>query len=211
MIKKLIFLLSVVIVTSLGCIESKELSAPNEIDITTPAPALSPTEQKLPSYNETEPFKINDFFETWSRGYWSNSSYKQPYFRVITNYSAWTVFLDEQGYRKTRWGLEGELYPGLNAIPATIAAADFEEYFIIATMMGLQGKLSPEIEIKNISRMNEVINVTVRMYAPGAGAAVVSAPYHIVIVKRELLPKGNSTFIFKDTEDKELGIVEIKE
>jgi hypothetical protein len=77
-------------------------------------------------------------------------------------------------------------------------------------MMGHQGIRSPEIEIKNINRINNIVNVTVRMYKPSSGLMVESAPYHIVIVKRELLPKGNATFVFSDTEGKKLGIVEIK-
>ncbi len=48
------------------------------------------------------------------------------------------------------------------------------------------------------------------MYNPTAGAAAMSSPYHIIIVKREILPKGNSIFVFTDTEGRKLGIVEIK-
>ena len=40
---------------------------------------------------------------------------------------------------------------------------------------------------------------------------VESSSYNIVIVKRELLPKGNSTFYFMDIEGKELKKVEIRE
>ncbi len=40
---------------------------------------------------------------------------------------------------------------------------------------------------------------------------VESAPYHIVIVKKELMPEGNSTFVFMDTEGKELGKIEVRE
>lgn len=217
-IKFLIFSLFVVImVTSLGCIESKKLPTYNETKIATPEPTPSVTEQKLPAYNETEPLKINNTFETWSRGYWSNSSYKKSYFRVITNYSEWNDFLDEQGY--FAWlkeggpmRLEGQLFPGLNKMPKTITSIDFNNNFIMAAMMGIKAVAEgPEIEIKNISRTNDVINVTVRMYDPRGGAAVVSAPYHIIIVKRELMPMGNSTFIFVDTDGNRLGKVEIKE
>ncbi len=213
----LIFSLFVVImVASSGCIP-KKLPVYNETKTATPEPTPSVTEQKLPAYNETEPLKINNTFETWSRGYWSNSSYKQPYFRVITNYSKWNDFLDEQGYFAWLRGdegmrLEGTLFPGLNKIPKTITSADFNENFIIAAMMGWKSFAEgPEIEIKNISRINDVINVTVYIYDPKRGAAVTSAPYHIVIVKRELLPIGNSTFIFRDTDGNRLGKVEIKE
>lgn len=211
-IKFLIFSLFVlIIVASLGCIESKIPPTPNKTEITKP----SPTEQKLPTYNETKPLIINDTFETWSRGYWSNSSYKQPYFRAITNYSEWNDFLEEQGYLAYLRGgpmrLEGNIFPGLNKMPKTIASTDFNDYFIIASMMGMKGFAEgPEIEIKNISRINDVINVTVRVYDPRRGAAVVSAPYHIVIVKRELLPIGNSTFVFRDTEGKELKKLYVK-
>jgi hypothetical protein len=76
-------------------------------------------------------------------------------------------------------------------------------------MMGWQTTEGPEIEIKDISRLNNTVNVTVRMYKPGYGNAVISSPYHIVIVKKELLPRGNSTFVFTDTEGKELGKVEV--
>ncbi len=205
-----IFLLVfVIIAASLGCIESKKLPATNETKIITPKPTLAPTEQKLPAYNEIIPLKINITFETWSRGYWSNDSYNEPYFRVITNYSEWNAFLDEQGY--FAWlkeggpmRLEGYLSPGLNKMPKAIASTDFNDYFIIAAMMGMKGFAEgPEIEIENISRINNVINVTVRMYDPRRGAAVVSAPYHIVIVKRELVSK-NSTFYFIDTEARSL-------
>lgn len=217
-IKFLIFSLFVVImIASLGCIESKKLPAYNEPKTATPEPATSIPEQKLPAFNETKLLKINNTFETWSRGYWSNLSYKQPYFRVITNYSEWNDFLDNQGYFAWLRGgasmrLEGQLFPGLNKTPKTIISDDFNNYFIIAAMMGIKTVAEgPEIEIKNISRINDVINVTVRMYDLRGGAAVVSAPYHIIIVKRELMPMGNSTFIFVDTEGNRLGKVEIKE
>ncbi len=207
----------VIMVSSLGCIGSKKLPPYNETKTATPEPTSSVTEQKLPAYNETEPLKINDTFETWSRGYWSNLSYKKSYFRVITKYSEWNDFLDEQGYFAWLRGeegmrLEGTLFPGLNKMPNTITSTDFNNYFIVAAMMGIKSVAEgPEIEIKNISRINDVINVTVRMYDPRGGAAVVSAPYHIVIVKRELMPMDNSTFIFVDTEGNRLGKVEIKE
>lgn len=213
-IKFLIFSLFVLItVASLGCIESKKPPAPNQTEIAKP----SVTEQKLPAPNATKPLIINDTFETWSRGYWSNLSYKKSYFRVITNYSEWNDFLDEQGY--FAWlkeggpmKLEGQLFPGLNKMPKTITSIDFNNNFIIAAMMGWKSFAEgPEIEIKNISKINNVINVTVYIYDPKRGAAVVSAPYHIVIVKRELLHIGNSTFIFVDTEGNRLGKVEIKE
>ncbi len=223
-IKFLIFFLLFAVVASLGCTESPKSPAPNETKITTPA--LFPTEQKLPSYNETKPLKINDTFETWSRGYNANYYDWNPFFKVITNYSAWIAFLneqesflDEQGYfawlRKgpegPPWRLEGTLFPGPTVIPRAIEPADFNNYFIIAAMMGLKGFTEgPEIEIINISRINGTVNVTVRMYDPTAGATAMSSPYHIVIVKREILPKGNSTFVFTDTEGRKLGIVEIK-
>ncbi len=70
---KIFLLLFIFTIISLGCIEPKNFPAPNET-------------------------KINITFETWSRGYWSNSSYDKPYFKVITNYSRWHEFLDEQGY-----------------------------------------------------------------------------------------------------------------
>lgn len=212
--KLLIFLFFIVIIFGfIGCIESQKIPAPNETKITTPT--LSPTEQKLP--NETKPLKINNTFETWSRGYWSNTSYGKPYFRVITNYSEWNDFLDEQGYLAWMKGegpmrLEGNLFPGLNKMPKTITSADFNENFIIAAMMGRIGIAEgPEIEIKNISRLNNVVNVTVYMYKLGPGAQVQSAPYHIVIVKRELLSIGNSTFVFRETEGKLLGKLEVTE
>jgi hypothetical protein len=213
-LKFLIFSLFVLItVASLGCIESQKSPTPNKTEIAKP----SVTEQKLPAPNATKPLIINDTFETWSRGYWSNLSYGKPYFRLITNYSEWVAFLDNQGYFAWKKGevgmrLEGQLFPGLNAMPKTITSADFNENFIIAAMMGWKSFAEgPEIEIKNISRINDVINVTVYIYDPKRGAAVVSAPYHIVIVKRELMPMDNSTFIFVDTEGNRLGKVEIKE
>jgi hypothetical protein len=204
---EILFLFFMIAVLSLGCIEPQRLPSPNE----TATPAISAPEQKLPAYNETKPLRINDTFETWSRGYFSNSSHNQPYFGLITNYSAWNAFLDEEGYRRMRWIFEGELYPGINAWPEIISPTDFNDYFIIFAMMGYQSKWSPEIEIKNISRINNIVNVTVRMYKPNSGEAVVTYPYHIVIVKRELLPKENSTFIFIDTEGKRIGNVDVNE
>lgn len=212
----IITLFVLALIASLGCIESQKLPTPNEIKIITPEPTLPPTEQKLPAYNETKPLKINITFETWSRGYWSNLSYEHSYFGVITNYSEWNAFLDEQGYFVwLREGgpmrLEGTLYPGLNIKPKTITSADFNDNIIITAMMGMKTFAEgPEVEIKNISRINNVINVTVRMYDPRRGAAVISAPYHIVIVKREMLPTGNSTFVFKGTEGMELGKLYVK-
>lgn len=214
-IKSLVFLLFVVvIIISLGCIESQKLP-PNETQIPVPGPATYTPKQELPIYNnESKPFKINDTFETWSMGYQSNTSYETPYFRVITNYSKWISFLNDQDYFSECPkcpGLEGTLFPGWEAKPKTIEPADFNENFIIAAMMGRKGYRFPKIEIINISRINNSVNVTVSMYKPRAGDLVTTWPYHIVIVKRELLPAGNSTFVFIDTEDKRLGIVEIKE
>ncbi len=198
-IKFLIFLLFILI---LGCIELKKTPDINETKTATPQPSSIIAEQKLPTLNET---RINITFETWSRGYWSNSSYYQTYFRIITNYSAWIAFLDEQRYPG---GLEGEL-SGYNRLQHKIEPGDFSNYFIIAAMMGHRSKQEPEIEIKTISR-DDVVNVTVRMYESNIGALVESAPYHIVIVKREVLPRGNSTFNFIDTEGERLGKLEIK-
>ncbi len=96
---KIAFLLCMIIVVSLGCIESQKLPDSNETKITT-------SEQKLPVYNETNPLKINDTFETWSRGYYSDVSYEHSFFRIIKNYSEWTIFLDNQM-------LEGTLFPGI--------------------------------------------------------------------------------------------------
>lgn len=134
---------------------------------------------------------------------------------MITNYSEWNEFLEDQGYFAWLRGeapksLEGRLFPGENIKPKGIALSDFEEHFIIAAMMGFKPIAhGPEIEIKNISRLNTVVNIFVRMYDPGKGVDVLSAPYHIVIVKKELLPKGNSTFVFIDTEGKELEKIEV--
>lgn len=209
---KILFSVFIMTIISLGCIESHKPSAFNETEIATP----SITEQKLPVPNATEPLKINDTFVTWSRGYYSNFSYERPYFRVITNYSAWIAFLNEQGYfdyiaQRGPLRLEGILFPGQGVMPKTIEPLDFNNYFVIAAMMGLTGHAEgPEIEIKNITRMNNLINVKVRMVRDG-GALTYSSPYHIVIIKREILSKGNSTFVFIDTEGKELGKVEVNE
>lgn len=194
-------LLVMMIVLSLGCVETQQV----------PEPQKTPKSYETPSISET-PY----VFETWSRGDWSSLSYKQPYFRVITNYSEWNEFLEDQGYfARLRGGapksLEGRLFPGENIKPKEIAPSNFDDHFIIAAMMGLKPiAYGPEIEIKNISRLNTIVNVVVRMYDPGIGVEALSAPYHIVIVKRELLPKGNSTFIFRDTEGKEIGKIEVK-
>ncbi len=195
-----------------GCIEPQRPPGSNETQIATPEPTL---EQKLP-YNETKPTEINVTFETWSRGYWSNLSYEQTYFRIITNYSEWNEFLDNQGYFAYIRGeegmrLEGELFPRGGIRPKTLEPDDFDNYFVLAAMMGLRGHLEDEIEITNIKKVNNIVNVSVRMYKPSFGAGVESAPYHIVIIKTEFLPKGNSTFVFKDTEGKELGKIEVRE
>ncbi|MCZ7385664.1 MAG: hypothetical protein O8C63_13095 [Candidatus Methanoperedens sp.] len=191
---KILFLFFIITTISLGCIESQKLPVPNETEIATP----SVTEQKLPTYNETKPLKINDTFETWSRGYYSNYYEKRPYFKVITNYSDWIAFLNEQGSSK----LEGTLFPGPNKMPKTIEPTDFDKHFIIAAMMGLKAITEgPEIEIKNISRTNNTLNVMVRRYVPTAGALTSSSPYHIVIVKRELIPEENTTFNFINIEN----------
>lgn len=194
---KILFLFLIIIGVSLGCIESQKLPVPNETKIATPEPT---PEQKLPLYNETKPLKINGTFETWSRGYYSNLSYEHSYFRVITNYSIWIAFLNEQGYfdyvaGRGPYRLEGIIFPGQGVMPKTIEPADFNNYSIIAAMMGLTAPAEgPEIEIKNITRINNLINIKVRIVR-GLGALTYSAPYHIVIVKREFLPKGNALVI----------------
>ena len=200
-------LVLLIILASIGCTENA-LSRKEEIVTSLPSPAI--IEQKSLIPHETKPLDINLTFETWSRGYWSNLSYYQSYFRVITNYSAWNAFLDEQGYPGR---LEGELYPGYakNFITRKIEHDDFDRHFIIAAMMGHRSKQEPEIEIKTISRLDSVVNVSVHIYESSIGNLVESAPYHIVIIKRELLPKGNSTFNFMDTEGKELGKVDIRD
>ncbi|MFZ3058942.1 MAG: hypothetical protein WA102_04300 [Candidatus Methanoperedens sp.] len=221
-LKILVLLFILIIAVSPGCIESQKSPAPNETEIVTP----SITEQKLAIPNVTKPLMINDTFETWSRGYYANYYDTHPSFKVILNYSLWIAFLNEQGTFLDEYGyfawrrkppgnsyerLEGTLFPGQGIMPRTIEPSDFSSYYIIAAMMGLKGITEgPEIEIKNISRINNTLNVTVRMYEPTHGAATLSSPYHIVIVKRELLPKGNATFVFSDTEGKKLEIVEIK-
>lgn len=204
----ILFIICSIIVVSLGCIESKKNPAPIETQIATSEPPISTPEHGLFIPNETEFLKINDTFETWSRGYHANYTDWNPYFRVFTNYSKWIEFLNEQEYGYPRY-MDGELFPGFDANPKKIESEDFNNYFIIASMMGYQGKESPEIEIKNISRINNTVTVTARMYDPGAGASVMSSPYHIVIVKREVLPKGNFTFVFTDESNK-LGSVEVK-
>ncbi len=209
---KFLFLFLIITAVSLGCIESQK-------PISTPGPT---PEQKLPVYNKTEPLIKNDTFETWSRGYFASYYDTHPFFKVMINYSLWIAFLNEQGTFLDEYGyfawlrktpgssyerIEGTLFPGPGILPKTIESSDFNNYFIIAAMMGYKSKLKPEIEITNISRTNNVINVTVRMYEPSYGEAVMSSPYHIVIVKRELLPKGNAIFNFINTENKNLGEV----
>lgn len=207
------FILSLfVVILVTGCIEPQKLPIPNETEIATPSSA----EQKLHVNNEEPPgIKINVTFETWSRGYYSNYSYERPYFRVITNYTKWRAFLNDQGYYIGPKGersiiLEGQLFPGLAMIPKTIETADFNKHFIIAAMMGYKTKVSPEIEIMNISRTNNTINVTLRMFEPSSGESAISAPYHIVIVKKDAMLMGNYTFVFSDTEGKKLGELEGK-
>lgn len=205
-IKSFIFLLIIMIVlTSSGCLESKNSPVPNETKNVTPVPSPNITEQEQPVNNETKLLKINDTFETWSRGYRSNTSYEQTYFRIITNYNEWIAFLNDQRYFDDRFFvLEGELFPGVGVKPKTIEPSSFDDYFIIAAMMGYRGKQGPEIEIMNISKSNNILNVTIRLYDTHFGQTIVTAPYHIVIVKRELLSERNSTFVFVSTEGKEL-------
>ncbi len=123
--------------------------------------------------------------------------------------------MDYQGYLAWQAGegpprLEGTIFPGISTKTKVLEPADFNNYSIIAAMMGRISRAEgPEIEIKNITRINNVLNVIV-MYKLGPGAALESAPYHIVMVKRELLPSGNSTFNFIDNEGKLLGKIEVK-
>ncbi len=197
-------LLIVIIVTSPGCLESKKSPVPNETKNATPVPIFTTPEQELSTSNGTH-LKINGTFETWSRGYYSNKSYKNSYFKVITNYEGWIAFLDEQGYSigskgERTMNLEGQLFPGLDKTPKIITSDDFKEYFIIAAMMGMRKNAEgPEIEIKNISRVNNIVDVTVSRYDPGVGSAIISAPYHIVLVKKEQIQES-STFDFIDTQ-----------
>lgn len=197
----------VILVTASGCIESQELPAPNETEITTPFPAPHATEPKSPDYNISKPKEINITFETWSRGHYSNTSYYQPYFKIINNYSEWISFLDNQGYLSWQAGegplrLEGSIYPGIFTNPKVMKPADFDNYSIIAAMMGRVSRAEgPEIEIKNITAVDNILNVIVA-FKLGPGAAVESAPYHIVMIKKDQLPKKKSIFDFIDIEGK---------
>lgn len=209
-----LFILIIVVLT--GCLDSQKSPVSNEIIIATPDIMPSPTEKKIPVYNETKTVEISVFFETWSRGYYSNLTYEHPYFRVISNYDEWRAFLEEQGYsdylaRGGSYRLDGIIFPGQGVTPKTIMSADFNDYFIIAAMMGRIGRAEgPNIEIINITKVNNVINVKVRRVY-GYGALTYSSPYHIIMVKREQLPIGKFTFDFMDTEGKELGKVEMRE
>jgi S-layer protein (TIGR01567 family) len=204
-IKFLIFSFIIIIVAFTGCISSQKPHVLNETKIVTPEPIPTIPEQESIAFNETKPLKINDTFETWSRGYYSNKSYKNSYFKVITNYDDWIAFLDEQVYSMVPQGkrtdnLEGHLFPGLDTNPKIITPTDFNDYFIIAAMMGMRRTAElPEIEIKNIRKINNVVDVIVRKYDPGVGGANISAPYHIVLVKKEQIPES-STFDFIDTQ-----------
>ncbi|MFZ3383224.1 MAG: protease complex subunit PrcB family protein [Candidatus Methanoperedens sp.] len=213
-IKSLIFLLLIVIiVTSPGCLESKKSPVPNETKNATHMPSPNITEQEQPVNNETKLLKINDTFETWSRGYWSNTSDDRPDFKVITNYSDWNEFLDNQDpwfMGKDTMSLEGELFPGVNIIPRNLTSDNFNNYIIIVALMGWQARTGPDIEIKNIRRINNTVTVTVSIDKPGPGGNAISYPYHIVIVKREILPEGNSTFVFVSTEGKELEKIDVE-
>lgn len=212
--KLFILLLSIVILILSGCIDSHELKRPDVTAIATPDLMPSPAGKKLPLYSETKPVEISVFFETWSRGYYSNLTYENPYFRVISNYDEWRAFLEEQGYsdylvRGGSYRLDGIIFPGQGVAPKTIMSTDFNDYFIIATMMGRIGRAEgPNIEIINITKTNNIINVEVRRVY-GYGALTYSSPYHIVMIKRELLPLGNSTFNFIDTEGNLLGKLEV--
>ncbi|MCZ7385663.1 MAG: hypothetical protein O8C63_13090 [Candidatus Methanoperedens sp.] len=211
--------MALMVVVVAGCVSKPSDMTKNETVTTPTVPAYKETkiaipepttEQILPTYNETKPLKINDTFETWSRGYFANYYEEHPLFKIINNYSDWIAFLNEQRKEESE-RLEGTLFPGPTVIPRTMGPVDFNNYFIISAMMGYKTKLKPEIEIKNINRLNNVVNVTIWLYNPSFGEASMSSPYHIVIVKREVLPIGNSTFVFIDTESKELGKVEVNE
>lgn len=191
-IKNLVLSLFVVIlVTATGCIEYQKQPFTKETITAIP----SVTEQKLPAYNETQQLEINIPFETWSRGYDAKDYLLHPHFEVITNYSDWIRFLNNQG------PLEGQLFPGLGIAPKTIGPVDFNDDFIITAMMGKRGKRGPEIEILNISRINNVVRIIINKYDPGYGESVESAPYHIVLIKKELVP-DNSAINIIDTDAK---------
>lgn len=203
-IKFLIFLLFVIIVAFTGCISSQKSNFFNDTKIATSEPIPTTPEKETSAFNEIKPLKINNTFETWSQGYYSNKSYKNSYFKVITNYSDWIAFIDEQNYSvvpqdKKTVNLEGQLFPGLNKNPKIIKPADFHDYFIIAAMMGVRRSAEwPEIEIKNISKINNVVEVVISKNERGGGTTI-SAPYHIVLVKKEQIPVS-STFDFMDTQ-----------
>ncbi len=206
-------LFAVIAAAFLGCIDSKNMPVSNDTQTPPSEPVISTPKEKLP---DIESQKVDIAFETWSRGYWSNSSYDYPYFRVINDYNEWNDFLDEQGYfawirGKEGMRLEGSLYPGINIKPKNITSADFNDYFIIAAMMGMRGYAEgPEIEIENISGINSIVNVSVRLYDPRKGAAVVSAPYHVIIIKKQLIAQTNITFDFIDIENGRLLVRIVK-
>lgn len=201
----LFFSLFVLIIV--GCVESQKLPTPNETEIATPFPSPYATELQSPAYNKSESVEIGIMFETWSRGYYSNISYYQPYFKVISNYSEWVSFLDNQGYLAWKAGegplrLEGSIFPGIFTKPKIMEPPDFYNYSVVAAMMGRISRAEgPEIEIKNITAKDNILKVIIA-FKLGPGAAVESAPYHIVMIKKDQLTKEKSIFDFIDNEGK---------
>jgi len=143
-------------------------------------------------------------FETVSKGKSFGHLNKEtinPIYTVLTNKNELESFLNKFGIKSKGIG--------------TFSEDDFKEYILICAYFGavptVELKVLDKFTIKKITAKDKFVEILVQLgkYNP-IGPEVVSAPYHIVKVKRDYFKEGKYLFVFKDTDGKELNRVEVE-
>lgn len=130
-------------------------------------------------------------FETVAKGegLGSDAPY-EPLYTVLTNEDELNQFLDKFG-------------PFAREV-INFSENDFKNYILICAYFGKAPRTGYEIEIKKIVQKQNLIEITVSTKEPKYGLDMETNPYHVVKVKKDYL-KGKLTFIFRNTDGKELS------
>ncbi len=84
-------------------------------------------------------------------------------------------------------------------VDKALSETDFSTCFLLVAFQGLQGSGGHSIEVLDIQRSGERIEVRAKFTSPESGATLlVTSPYHVVRVKRTDLGSGKLTFVLID-------------